>query len=251
MSNLRRMRSSMRAWIVAVLGVAGVLVVRGAAREEGALGRDACRAGCGRGWRRRRRPDSGPNRLPLTSLNFSSCSASSTLPRSCTCASSQANASVTQSFMPMSRSDMTITGVCSRSARSKACAPIEKHSVGIGREQQHVLGVAVRGIGAGDDVGLLRARRHAGRRAAALDVEQHHRHLGEVGKPQELAHQRDAGPGRGRKRARAVPAAADGNADGRQLVLGLHDAVKPPAVLGDAQAPGVASRRPRPAMSRA
>ena len=92
------------------------------------------------------------------------------------------------------------------------------------REQQHVLGVAVRGIGARQDVGLLRARRHAGRGAAALDVEQHDRHLGEVGKPQELAHQRDAGARRGGERARAVPAAADGNADGRQLVLGLHDA---------------------------
>ena len=39
--------------------------------------------------------------------------------------------------------------------------------------------------------------------------------------------------------ARAVPAAADGNADGRQLVLGLHDAVQPPAVLGHAHALGI------------
>ena len=110
----------------------------------------------------------------------------------------------------------------------------------VGGEQQHVLGVAVRGVGAGDDVGLLRARRHARRGAAALDVEQHHRHLGEVGEPQELAHQRDAGAGGGRERARAVPAAADGDADGRQLVLRLHDAEQPPPVLGDAQALGVA-----------
>ena len=134
---------------------------------------------------------------------------------------------------------MTMTGVCSRSARSKACAPMREAFGGVGGEQQHVLGVAVRGVGAGDDVGLLRARRHAGRGPAALDVEQHHRHLGEVGEPQELAHQRDAGAGRGRERARAVPAAADGDADGGKLVLRLHDAVEPPAVLGRAQAPGV------------
>jgi hypothetical protein len=49
------------------------------------------------------------------------------------------------------------------------------------REQQHVLGVAVRGIGAGDQVALLRARRHAGRRAGALDVEYHRGDFGEVG----------------------------------------------------------------------
>ena len=110
----------------------------------------------------------------------------------------------------------------------------------VGGEQQHVLGVAVRGVGAGDDVGLLGARRHARGGAAALDVEQHHRHLGEVGKPEELAHQRDAGAGGGRERARAVPPAADGDADGGQLVLGLHDAEQAPPVLGDAQALGVA-----------
>ena len=44
---------------------------------------------------------------------------------------------------------MTKIGVCRRSARSKAGAP---NLEGLGRvfgEQQHVLGVAVRGIGAG------------------------------------------------------------------------------------------------------
>ena len=44
---------------------------------------------------------------------------------------------------------MTITGVCSRSARSKASAPERETLGGIGREQQHLLGIAVRGIGAG------------------------------------------------------------------------------------------------------
>ena len=112
-------------------------------------------------------------------------------------------------------------------------------------EQQDVLGVAVRGIGAGQDVRLLRAGRHAGGRPAALDVEQHHRHLGEIGQPQELAHQRDAGAGGGGEGARPVPAGADGDADGGQLVLGLHDAVEVPAVLGHAQALGVGLERLR------
>jgi hypothetical protein len=39
------------------------------------------------------------------------------------------------------------------------------------RKQQHVLGVAVRGVGAGQQVGLLRARGHAGGRPAALHVD--------------------------------------------------------------------------------
>jgi hypothetical protein len=61
-------------------------------------------------------------------------------------------------------------------------------------EQQHVLGVAVRGVGGADDVALLRARRHAGRRPGPLHVEDHRRQLGEIGKADELLHQRDAGP---------------------------------------------------------
>ncbi len=90
-------------------------------------------------------------------------------------------------------------------------------------EEQHVLGVAVRGVGAGKDVGLLRARRHAGRGAAALHVDDGHRDLGEVSEADELAHQRDPRAGRGSKRARAVPARAGDDADRRELVLGLDD----------------------------
>jgi hypothetical protein len=96
---------------------------------------------------------------------------------------------------------------------------------GVFGKQQDVLGVAVRGVGAGEHVGLLRARRHAGRRAAALDVDQHRRDLGEVGEADELGHQRDAGAGGGGERARAVPAGADDHADRCQLVFGLDDAV--------------------------
>ena len=90
-------------------------------------------------------------------------------------------------------------------------------------EQQHVLGVAVRGIGAGDDVALLRARRHAGRGAGALHVEQHRGDLGEIGEAEELLHQRDAGAGGGGEGARAVPGGADHDADRGQLVLALDD----------------------------
>ena len=60
-------------------------------------------------------------------------------------------------------------------------------------EQQHMLGVAVGGIGTGQDIGLLRARWHARGRAGALHVEDHRRDFGEVGQADELLHQRDAG----------------------------------------------------------
>ena len=98
------------------------------------------------------------------------------------------------------------TGVWKRSARSKAVTASVKHSSGFAREQQDVLGVAVRGVGAGEDVALLRARRHAGRRAGALHVDDHRRDLGVVGQADQLAHQRDAGARRRGERARAVPA---------------------------------------------
>ena len=155
----------------ALLGVARVAVLGRAAREVARrLRRMRARDTCGTGCRRRRRRGSGRSRLPA-----SSSAAVITLPRSSARASSHANGSVSQSCMPMSRSSITKTGVCSRSARSNACAPNSKHSFGSSGKQQHVLGVAVRRIRAGQEVGLLRARRHAGRRAAALHVEEHRR----------------------------------------------------------------------------
>ena len=90
-------------------------------------------------------------------------------------------------------------------------------------QQDHVLGVAVRKRVDEPDVRLRRARRQAGRRADALDVEDHDRHLRVVREAGELRHQRDARAGRRGHRPRARPARADGHADRGQLVLGLHD----------------------------
>ena len=108
-----------------LLGVARVAVLGRAAREVAAARRMRARDTCDTECRRRRRRDSG--RTPCRRR---------APPRSSPCRgraarlSSQANGSVSQSCMPMSRSSITKIGVCSRSARSNACAPISKHSVG-------------------------------------------------------------------------------------------------------------------------
>ena len=139
---------------------------------------------------------------------------------------------------------MTKIGACSRSARSKERGGEGEAFVRVGRQQQDMLGVAVRGIGADGQVRLLGPRRHAGRRAAALDVEDHRGDFGEIGEADEFLHQRDARAGGRGEGARAVPRRADDHADRRELVLGLDDGV---AVLAgdrvDAVAPGNACRR--------
>ena len=97
------------------------------------------------------------------------------------------------------------------------------------RDEEDMLGVAVRGEGAQEKIRLLGAGRHAGRRSAALDVEDDDRDLGEIGEPEEFLHERDARPrGRG-EGARAVPASAHRHADGGDLVLGLDNGVVLPA----------------------
>ena len=88
-----------------------------------------------------------------------------------------------------------------------------------------MLGVAVRGIGAGRDIALLRAGWHAGRRPGALDIEKNRRNFSKISQSDELLHQGNAGAGRRRKRARAVPAGADHDADRGEFVLGLDDRV--------------------------
>ncbi len=200
------------------LGVAGVAVLRGAAREVGALGR--VRAGIG-AERDAVAVDVEVAAEVAAGLEFrgrhhlAAVVGLRVVPGRA--------ARDRRWFMPMSRSVITNTGVCRRSARSSACAVNSKHSCGSSGQQQHVLGVAVRGVGAGDQVGLLRAGRHAGGRAAALHVDDRDRDLGEVGQADELGHQRHARAGGGGECARAVPAGADDHADRSQLVLGLHD----------------------------
>jgi hypothetical protein len=95
----------------------------------------------------------------------------------------------------------------------------------IGREQQDMARVAMRGVCAGHDIGLLGTRRHAGRRTASLNVDQHGRNLGEISVSQQFVHQRDTRATRRRKRSRAVPAGPEHHAHGGQLVLGLNNAV--------------------------
>ena len=124
------------------------------------------------------------------------------------------------------------TGVWKRSARSKASLAMWKHSLGLAGNSRMCLVSPWRGVGAGQDVPLLGARRHAGRRAGPLHVDDHRRDLGVVGQADQLAHQRDARPGGGGEGARAVPGRADHHADRRQLVLGLQDAEVALAGLG-------------------
>ena len=92
-------------------------------------------------------------------------------------------------------------------------------------KQQDVFGVAMRRVGAGEHVGLLRSRGHSGGGSAALDIDDRDGDFGEVGEPEELGHQRNARAGSRGERARAIPARADHDADGGNFIFGLHDRV--------------------------
>jgi hypothetical protein len=109
----------------AFLAVLGVAVARGAAGEIGALAR--MRAGIG----------AVGNAVAVDVEVAAEVLAGFQLSASSPCRghssrlSSQAKGAVSRSFMPMSRSSMTKTGVCSRSARSKACAPTRSTPSGL------------------------------------------------------------------------------------------------------------------------
>ena len=207
-SNLRAQAVDVVDVVVRPLAVLPLLVVPRAAREvrRHAAARDACDTGC----RRRRRPCSGPTRRCRFSV-----SASSTLPRS-SGSSGYANGSDIHVFIARSRSLITKT------RRLEALGEVEgvhRHRVALldrCRDQHDLLGVAVRQQRRAEDVALRGARRQAGRRPDALDVENHARDFRVVGEAGELAHQRDAGPGGRRHRARARPAGADDHADARR-----------------------------------
>ena len=106
-------------------------------------------------------------------------------------------------------------------------------------KQQDVLGVAVRGIGAGDQVALLGAGRHAGRRPGALHVHDDGGDFGEVGQADKFLHQRNARPGGRGKGAGAVPDGADHDADRGEFVLALDDGVFRSSRLPDRGAAGL------------
>ena len=110
-------------------------------------------------------------------------------------------ASDIQLFMPRSRSIITKTGVWNCSARSNASIAIVS-TLRPRTEEHDVLGVAVREERRLEQVALRGARRQAGGGSDPLDVEDHGRRFGVIRQARELAHQRDAGAGRGRHRAR-------------------------------------------------
>ena len=201
--------------VVRPLAVVRLLVVAGAARE---VGRHAgARAACGRGCRRRRRPCSGPSRRWRASV-----SASSTLPRS-----SGLVGILERIGHPGVHAEVEIAH--HEDGRLEALGEVEgvlRHLVALGdrrRQQQDVLG-SRRATGRRRRRCPLRgAGRQAGRRADALDVEDHRRHLGVVGQAGELGHQRDARAGGRRHRAGARPRRADHHAERGDLVLGLDD----------------------------
>src|SRR5689334_6588284 len=56
------------------------------------------------------------------------------------------------------------------------------------RKEQHVLGIAVRGVSAGHDVTLLRTCRHARGRTGPLDVEEDGWNFSKIGKADKLLH---------------------------------------------------------------
>lgn len=88
-----------------------------------------------------------------------------------------------------------------------------------------MLGVAVRCVGGGKDVRLLRPRGHSGRRAAALYVEDHRGNLGEISEAKKFLHQRDARTRRRRESPCTVPRRPNDHADRRKLVLRLYDGI--------------------------
>ena len=83
-----------------------------------------------------------------------------------------------------------------------------------GREKQYVLGIAMRGISGGEDIGLLGAGGHARRGACSLHINQNRRDLCEIGQTKKFAHQRDARTTGCGKSACAIPVGANDHAHG-------------------------------------
>ena len=86
-----------------------------------------------------------------------------------------------------------------------------------------MLGVAMRGVGAAEQIGLLGACRHAGGRSAALHIDDGDRNFCKVGQPNEFRHQGNARTGGRGKGTRTVPASTHHHADRSQFIFRLHD----------------------------
>ena len=86
-------------------------------------------------------------------------------------------------------------------------------------EQFLAAGVAVAGVGAADQVGLLRPCGHAGTGAAPLHVDDGDGDLGKVGQADEFGHQRHTGSRGGREGTRTIPPCAHHHADRRHPAL--------------------------------
>ena len=125
------------------------------------------------------------------------------------------------------------TGVWNRSARSNAVTAKWKHSSGLAGNSRMCLVSPCDGVGARQDVALLGARRHAGRRPGALHVDDHRRDLGVVRQARSArSSARCPGPAVEVKARAPFQRRADHHADRGQLVLGLQDAVVVLAGLG-------------------
>ena len=140
------------------------------------------------------------------------------------------NGSVSQRFIPRSRSVAMKTGRLELLRQVEGLDGQRVAFLDRAGDQDDVAGVAVAQEVELEDVALAGAGGQAGARPHALNVDDHDGDLGEVGHADELGHQRDARPGGRRQRPGAGPARADGHADGRQLVFGLDDGEGPLAV---------------------
>ena len=101
------------------------------------------------------------------------------------------------------------------------------------------------------DVALRGARRQAGGRPHALDVQDDAGNFDVVAKADELGHQRNARAGGGGHGARARPSRAQRHADGGEFVFRLNDSEGRLAVGVDAVAPSCNRSATRPATTTA
>ena len=89
-----------------------------------------------------------------------------------------------------------------------------------------MLRISVGGERDREEIPLLGASGHARGGSRTLYVEDNGRYLGVISQAEELVHQREPGPARGRKRTSTHPAGAQHHTDCSEFVLRLDDAVQ-------------------------